>query len=164
MIEGTRFTSKVVRKNLDSVERVFPYVPTIGDRLEEEARACEDLLKQYYLDTIGNVAPVVARRYLEDHLRSRYALDEMCSMSPESLKDWPVEDQRALFAILGDVEGSIGVRLSESTLMITGKSLSGIYFPTEVPSYSCQVCPGERCPSRRAACDEMLAKDYGILN
>ncbi len=52
-------------------------------------------------------------------------------MSPESLKDWPVEDKGALFAILGDVEGSIGVRLSESTLMIPGRSLSGIYLPTK---------------------------------
>jgi predicted transcriptional regulator len=84
-------------------------------------------------------------------------------MSPGSLKDWPIEEQRALFAILGDVEGSIGVRLSESLVMIPSKSLSGIYFPTEVPFYSCQLCPRERCPSRRATYDESAARDYGIV-
>jgi hypothetical protein len=163
LIDGVNFTSKVLRKNLDSAERVFPYVVTIGSELEEEGRACKDLLKQYYLDTIGNVALVGVRRYLEDQFRFRYALDGMSSMSPGSLKDWPIEEQRALFAILGDVEGSIGVRLSESLVMIPSKSLSGIYFPTEVPFYSCQLCPRERCPSRRTTYDESAARDYGIV-
>jgi hypothetical protein len=163
VIDGIRLKSKVLRKNLDDVGRVFPYVVTIGNKLEEEARSCNDLLKQYYLDTIGNVALVTARRYLEDLFRSRYALDGMSCMSPGSLEDWPIEEQRPLFSILGDVEGSIGVRLNQSLLMIPGKSLSGIYFPTEIPFYSCQLCPRKSCPSRKASYDERLAREYGIL-
>ena len=31
-IEGVRFASRVLRKNLEEVERVFPYVITIGDK------------------------------------------------------------------------------------------------------------------------------------
>jgi len=163
VIDGIRLKSKVLRKNLDDVGRVFPYVVTIGDKLEEEARVCDDLLKQYYLDTIGNVALVTARRYLEDRFRSRYALGGISYMSPGSLQDWPIEEQRPLFSILGDVEASIGVRLKKSLLMIPGKSLSGIYFPTEIPFYSCQLCPRKGCPSRRASYDESLAREYGIL-
>jgi len=163
LIDGIRLKSRVLRKNLENVERVFPYVVTIGDKLEAEARSYRDLLKQYYLDTIGNVALVKARTYLEDRFRSRYALDGMSSMSPGSLKDWPIEEQSLLFSILGDVEASIGVRLNQSLLMIPGKSLSGIYFPTEIPFYSCQLCPRERCPSRKASYDETLAREYGIL-
>jgi len=162
-IDGIRLKSRVLRKNLEGVERVFPYVVTIGDKLETEARSCKDLLKQYYLDTIGNIALVTARRYVEDRFRSRYALDGMSSMSPGSLKDWPIEEQRLLFSILGDVEASIGVRLNQSLLMIPSKSLSGIYFPTEIAFYSCQLCPRERCPSRKASYDETLAREYGIL-
>lgn len=163
VIDGIHFKSRVLRKNLNNVERVFPYVITIGDKLEAKARSYKDLLKQYYLDTIGNVALVTARRFLEDRFRSRYALDGMSSMSPGSLKDWPIEDQRLLFSILGDVEASIGVRLNQSLLMIPGKSLSGIYFPTEIPFYSCQLCPRKHCPSRKASYDNTLARDYGIL-
>ena len=162
-IDGICLKSRVLRKNLEGVERVFPYVVTIGDKLETEARSCKDLLKQYYLDTIGNIALVTARRYLEDRFRSRYALDGMSSMSPGSLKDWPIEEQRPLFSILGDVEASIGVRLNQSLLMIPSKSLSGIYFPTEIAFYSCQLCPRKRCPSRKASYDETLAREYGIL-
>ena len=163
VIDGIRLTSKVLRKNVDKLERVFPYVITIGNKLEEKARACEDLLEQYYLDTIGNVALNLARKYLEDHLRSTYALGEVSCMGPGSLHDWPIENQRPLFSILGDVEASIGVRLEENFLMIPTKSLSGIYFPTEIRFYTCQLCPRKNCEARRAAYDENLAKEYGIL-
>jgi hypothetical protein len=162
LIDEIRLTSKILRKHLSKVERVFPYVVTIGDKLEEKARACTDLLKQYYLDTIGNIALVTARRYLEHQLRSRYALDGMSYMSPGSLNDWTIEEQRPLFTILGDVEASIGVRLNESLLMTPSKSLSGIYFPTEIPFYSCQLCPRKKCPSRKASYDERLAREYGV--
>ena len=162
-IDGVRFTSRVLRKNLDNVGRVFPYVVTIGDKLEEKISECEDLLQKYYLDTIGNVALVKTRKYLEDRLQARYAIDGMSYMSPGSLKDWPIEEQRSLFAILGDAEVSIGVRLNESLLMIPRKSVSGIYFPTEISFYSCQICHRERCEGRKARYNEKLAREYGIL-
>jgi len=163
MIDGICLKSRVLRKNLNNVERVFPYVVTIGNRLDEKARAYNDLLKKYYLDTIGNVALATARKYLKDHLRSRYALDGMSYMSPGSLKDWAIEEQRPLFSILGDVEASIDVRLNENLVMIPSKSLSGIYFPTETPFYSCQLCPRKDCPERKDSYDENLAREYGVL-
>ena len=162
-IDGVRLTSQVLRKNLDKVERVFPYVVTIGNKLEEKISECKDLLEKYYLDTIGNVALVKTRESLEDQLRSQYAIDGMSYMSPGSLKDWPIEDQRSLFSILGDAETSIGVRLNESLLMIPRKSVSGIYFPTEITFYSCQLCDRERCVGRKARYNEKLAREYGIL-
>ena len=36
-VGGFRFRSRVLRKNLDGTERVFPYVVTIGEKLEETA-------------------------------------------------------------------------------------------------------------------------------
>lgn len=163
VLEGIRLTSRVLRKNLDTVERVFPYVVTVGDQLETMVRSCKDPLQQYYLDIIGNVALEKARDYLEDRLRSRYALNGISSMSPGSLKDWGIEEQRNLFSILGDVQNSIDVRLNKNLFMIPAKSLSGIYFPTEIRFYSCQLCPRKRCPSRKAGYDENQAREYGIL-
>jgi len=162
-IDGKSFKSRVLRKNLNNVERIFPYVVTIGNRLEETTRACTDLLKKYYLDTIGNVALTATQKYLKDQLRSRYALNGMSCMSPGSLKDWAIEEQRSLFSILGDVESSIGVGLNETLVMIPNKSLSGIYFPTEIPFYSCQLCPRKDCPTRKAPYDENMAGEFGIL-
>jgi len=162
-IDETCLKSRVLRKNLNNVERVFPYVVTIGNRLEEKARACTDLLKKYYLDTIGNVALTSTQKYLKDQFRSRYALNGMSCMSPGSLKDWAIEEQRSLFSILGDVKGFIGVRLNETLVMTPNKSLSGIYFPTEIPFYSCQLCPRKNCLARKAPYDEKLAREYGIV-
>ena len=161
-IDGKSLKSRVLRKNLNNVERIFPYVVTIGNRLEEKTRACTDLLKKYYLDTIGNVALNSTQKYLKDQFRSRYALNGMSCMSPGSLKDWAIEEQRSLFSILGDVKSAIGVGLNETLVMIPNKSLSGIYFPTEIPFYSCQLCHREDCPTRKAPYDEKLAREYGI--
>ena len=161
-IEGTCLKSRVLRKNLNTVERVFPHVVTIGNRLEDTMRACTDLLKKYYLDTIANVCLTATQKYLKEHLRSRYALDGISYISPGSLKDWPIEEQGSLFSILGDVESSIGVRLNETLVMSPNKSLSGIYFPTDIPFYSCQLCRREDCSVRKAPYDETLARDYGI--
>jgi hypothetical protein len=77
-------------------------------------------------------------------------------MSPGSLGEWPLSQQRPLFASLGDVAGAIGVRLSESLLMVPAKSVSGVCFPTEESFESCQLCPREDCPGRRAPYDETL--------
>jgi len=162
IIDGIRFTSRVLRRHMDNVGRVFPFVVTIGSKLEEYARACKDFPKQYDLNTIGNIALLSVRKYLEDHLRSKYALGCISYMSPGSLKDWDLEGQRPLFSILGDVHASIGVCLTETLLMIPTKSLSGIFFPTDIPFYSCQLCPRKSCHSRKATYSERLAIEFGI--
>jgi hypothetical protein len=155
--------SKVLRKNLDQVERFFPYVVTIGPRFETEMRNCPDILKKYYLDIIGTVSLTAARKYLEDHLRASYALGQMAFMSPGSLPDWPLEEQKPLFKLLGDVEGTIGVKLTPSLLMLPTKSVSGIYFPTEITFVSCQLCLRKNCVGRKARYDEERSREYGIL-
>ena len=162
-IDGVRFTSRVLRKNLDEVERVFPYVITIGDKLKEKGSESNDLIKEYYFDVIGNIALSAARRFLEKQLQSRYGLDGMSFMSPGSLTDWPIEEQKPLFSLFGEEETPIGVRLTKSLLMLPAKSISGIYFPTEVSFFSCQLCPRDKCPGRKAAYDNKLAETYGML-
>ena len=164
VIDGRRFNSQVLRKNLDQVERVFPYVITIGAKLGEQQAASTDILESYYLDIIGNIALDSARRHLKRHLKSTFAVEKISSMAPGSLTDWPVEQQAPLFDMLGDVEAAIGVKLSDSLLMLPTKSISGIYFPTEVSFFSCQLCPRERCESRKAKFSPKLAEEYGIKN
>jgi hypothetical protein len=162
IIDGTTLKSAILRKQLDEVERVFPYVMTIGPRLEQRAAESGDYLEQYYLDTIANVALIGSRRHLEKHIRSRYGLEKISRMGPGSLEAWPISEQRPLFSILGDVASAVAVTLTENFLMMPKKSSSGIYFPTEVPFFSCQLCPREKCPSRKAAYDQNKAREYGI--
>ena len=164
LVGGLRLTSQVLRKNLDRVERIFPYAITLGSKLGEKQNACSDILENYYLDCIGNLALTSVQKQLKKHLQSRFALEKMSSMAPGSLSDWPIEEQGPLFKLLGDVEASIGVKLTRSLLMIPAKSISGFYFPTEVSFYSCQLCPRKRCESRKAKYDQTLAGEYGVKN
>jgi len=164
IIEGLRLKSKVLRKNLNPVQRLFPYVVTIGAKLEETFRRISDPLEKYYLDVIGNVALTAARKYLHEHLCTKFALGKISFMSPGSLPDWPLEAQSQLFQLLVDVEGAIGVHLNPSLLMIPTKSVSGIYFQTEVSFLNCQLCQRGNCPGRKARYDENRAREYGILD
>lgn len=163
LIENKRFKSHVLRKNLENIGRVFPFIITIGEALESRSDNSKDILEKYYLDEIGNIALRKARSLFEDHLRKTFALEKVASMSPGSLKDWPIEEQRPLFELLDDAKEALGIRLTASLLMLPRKSLSGIYFPSEATFFSCQLCPRERCDSRKAKFDKKLALEYGII-
>jgi len=58
------------------------------------------------------------------------------------------------------VKDLIGVELTDSFLMIPNESVSGIYFPAEVRFETCQLCPREICPGRRAPYDKNLLQAY----
>lgn len=163
VIDGIPFSSRVLGKNLSRVERVFPYVVTIGPELEAKISETEDLLDKYSLDTIGNVALSEARNRLEEELKARFALDSLSFMSPGSLKDWPMEEQAPLFSLLSGRGKALGVNLNSNLLMIPKKSVSGIYFPTETSFYNCQLCPRSSCQGRKAPYDKELAKEYGVF-
>ena len=161
-IDGTRFTSRVLRINLDSVWRVFPYIATCGRELDELPIPSDDLVRAYCLDAIKRMVLTSAVGYLRDHLAGRYLPGEMSRMSPGALEDWPITQQKELFSLFGDVEGLIGVRLTESFLMVPVKSVSGVLFPSQVRFESCQLCPREVCEGRKAPYDPALAEAYGI--
>lgn len=161
VIAGARFHSRVLRKNLDDVGRVFPVVMTVGPRLEEVADR-SDMLERYYLDGIANLILAEARLQFIRHLCARFGLEKLSWMSPGSLQEWPIEQQRPLFSLLPGVEDRLGVRLTESCLMLPRKSVSGIYFPSETTFFSCRLCPRERCENRKARYNQALVKEYGI--
>ncbi len=91
-----------------------------------------------------------------EYIQQRYRPGRLSRMNPGSLPDWPLHQQTPLFALVGEVEAGIGVRLTDSYLMIPRKSVSGIQFPTEESFESCQLCGREPCPGRRAPYDPSL--------
>jgi hypothetical protein len=163
VIDGVRFDSRVLCVNLEKTHRVFPFLATCGSELYEWTGSQDDMLLRYYADTISEMAMRQASRVVEEHLVERYRLGRTSSISPGSLSDWPIQAQRPLFALLGNTEEAIGVRLSDSLVMVPTKSVSGIRFPTEQSFASCQLCPRQGCPSRQAPYDGALyASRYGL--
>ncbi len=161
-IDGVKFTSRVLRINLHQVERVFPYIATCGTELGEIAVPSNDVMKSFCFEEIKIMVLRSAVDYLSNHLTEHYALGKMSRMSPGAgpLESWPVAQQKELFSLFGDVEELIGVRLTKSCVMVPLKSVSGIYFPTEIKFESCQLCQREKCIGRRVSYDPELAKKY----
>ncbi|MGI5867872.1 MAG: vitamin B12 dependent-methionine synthase activation domain-containing protein [Kiritimatiellia bacterium] len=157
-IDGVTFTSRALRLNLDKAERVFPFVATCGRELDEVRLPQDEFLAAFWWDAIKTSAMRCAVRHLNDHLKTRHLLSRHAAMNPGSgdADVWPIEQQRELFALLGDVKRLIGVELTPSFLMVPNKSVSGILFATETDFRSCQVCRREDCPGRRAPFDRRL--------
>lgn len=156
VVEGTQLSSRVLRVNLDTAQRVFAYVATAGMELQEWADGQQDIVEQFWAEGIMLQAVRTAMVALSEHLQERYRPGRLARMNPGSLTDWPLREQRPLFGLLGDVEQQIGVRLTDSCLMVPRKSVSGIQFPTQESFESCQLCGREVCPGRRAPYDPQL--------
>ena len=149
-IGGVTMASPVLRGQLEGINKVFPYIITVGPALEREAGAQDDLLKQYYLEEMANLALEEAAAWLAAAIEARFGLGPLSSLSPGSLTDWPITEQPKLFSLLGDTEKLVGVRLTDSMLMVPRKSISGIFFPSEEGFSACQLCDREHCPGRKA--------------
>lgn len=156
LADGARLTSRVLRVNLDGINRFFPFVATSGPEAEAWALAQEGVVRRFWADAVNQALLHAAVIALQEHLRERFALGAVSMMNPGSLADWPLREQRTLFSLLGDVRGAVGVELTQSLLMVPTKSVSGIFFPAEETFASCQLCPREVCPNRRAPYDPEL--------
>ncbi len=164
IIDGLVFTSRVLRANLSQLHRVFPFVATCGSELDAWAHSFTDMLTRFYADAIQESALRVAIKYLEAQLLGLYIPEisnqpgglQLAEMNPGSLEDWPIDEQKALFALLGNVGETIGVTLKESMLMQPIKSVSGIYFTSQESYANCQLCPREECSNRRSEYDPTL--------
>jgi hypothetical protein len=157
-VGGVSFTSRTLARNLKSSERIFPLIATCGHEMDEARPANGDMLKEFWWDLIKTDLLGVANRHVTDHLHRKFRLGKTAIMRPGSGDTlvWPIAQQRELFALLGDVEQAIGVRLTDSFLMVPNKTTSGMLFPTEVDFRSCEVCHRENCPSRSAAFDKQV--------
>lgn len=162
IIDGTALRSRILSVHLREVARAFPFVVTCGRELAAWAGAQTDLAARFLAEAIMERALAGASRTLAEELARRYALDRTGTMTPGSLGDWPIEEQVPLFALLGDVEGAIGVRLTDGLMMEPVHSLSGLIFPTAEAFEECRLCPRARCPKRRAPFEERLYEErYG---
>ena len=151
-MDGVTFTSVVMRKNLEDVNRVFPYVTTCGREVLGIEYDNDDLLKKYWLSVIRMDLLRISQRYLLKEIEKNYQMENLSSMNPGSgeMSIWPIEQQQELFSVFGDVQGMIGVELKPSCMMVPDMSVSGIIFATERSYLNCQLCQRANCPDRTA--------------
>ena len=153
-IAGRRFIGKALGV-LESVHRVFPYIVTCGNQMENFDLSPYDFLAPYWLDVLKVQALTVACEALHTYCSEQFGIQKPLSVNPGSgnIDIWPIEQMQDLFAVLGGkayVAARIGVRLTESSLMIPNKTIAGILFTSAELDYeSCAYCERLSCPSRR---------------
>ena len=159
-IENQEFDSKIMSVNLKDVHKVILYIVTCGQELNDWAKENEgDMLENYWLSMIQEETLRQAIDTILKEIDNNYLPGLSSRMNPGSLIDWSITEQRKLFKLLGNPKKEIGVKLTESSLMLPQKSVSGMVYPTETNFENCQVCPRKKCPSRSAAYNPSLLED-----
>jgi len=149
-LEGVAFSSRVLAVNLEGRGRALAFALTSGREIETWAEAyASDALLSYWCDAILEAALLCARERFDAVVTGTMGFEKFSTMSPGSLEDWPISEQGPLFALLGDTQAAVGIRLTDSLLMLPRKSVSGLLFAVEERFESCQLCPREDCPNRR---------------
>ncbi|SJZ59877.1 vitamin B12 dependent-methionine synthase activation domain-containing protein [Selenihalanaerobacter shriftii] len=159
IIDGIEFNSRILSVNFESVQRVFPFIATSGEEIEEWSGQYNDMLESYWIDVIKDMALDAARDALKKHISEFNNPGSISKMNPGSLPEWPISEQEKLFELLEDPTEKIGVKLTSSFLMQPVKTTSGIWFPTETSFKNCQLCSREDCSNREAAYNKNLYKE-----
>lgn len=161
VIDGIKFNSRVLRVNLDKAFKVVTHVITCGVELEEWSNSFDDMFEKFCTDAIMEGVLRSARREFYSKVDEEYHLGHAVNMNPGSLTDWPIQEQKPLFQILGNVEELVGVKLTDSFLMSPVKTISGFRFSKESTYVNCQLCPKDNCPGRKAPYEpDLYEREY----
>lgn len=149
-VGGVEIASSFVREKLLQSPVAYAYLLTCGQEVEEWSRTLTDIVDVFYVDELKKLWLGCAENAVRAEVRKRLAPEApLSSLNPGSLPQWPIEGQRELFRILCDTEGTVGVCLTDSCLMLPPKSISGILFQDHTGHVNCALCPRENCPNRR---------------
>jgi len=157
-IDGVTFHSKVMRSNLEGIGRVFAYSATCGSEIEEWSKSYTDILERFWVDAIKEMTLYFSMEYLLKQVMEKFETEKLGFMNPGSLPDWPVDQQKYLLQVLGDISSMLGVTLTKGSLLIPVKSVTGIIFPSDIGYVNCKLCLKKDCHGRQAPFDPQLYK------
>ena len=152
---GTRMGGPLLRYCLAGVDVAYPFVFTLGPGVDEVIRSQVKPYSMYIADMMANALLASVRRALERHLCTTYQHGAVSKVTPGSLDAWPIAAQRPLLNLLSRTH-DLPVRLEESNMMNPLKSVSGIYFPSDLPFGSCMLCKRDGCIGREYPYDPLL--------
>ncbi len=132
---------------------------TIGNNLEEkvaELFAKNEYPKAIALDAVGTVASKFLSNYIQSLIYQKAKEQNFQTtkyFNPGS-GDWNINQQKNIFRIIP--ADKIGVKLTESYMMVPKKSLSWvigigkeIIIPSKGEGHSCKTCQAENCQFRK---------------
>ena len=153
-VESTRF-ALMARRSSGEKQVVFT-LSTLGEAVDEAIAGDIPLLDKFVLDAVASelaemVAGLVEERWLQEV--GAAGREASARMSP-GYCDWLIRGQSVVFRALD--AAALGVRLTDSFLMIPSKSVSSAaVVADEVPlKVQCLACGRKDCQFRRAATDD----------
>ncbi|MGI6659336.1 MAG: hypothetical protein ACOX4N_08020 [Dethiobacteraceae bacterium] len=149
-IDGVSFTSKVMADNLKEIKKVFLCVMTVGAEIDD----CQELSDNALRDMIKGVALGYVHKFVFDYITDKFGYRDLAMMTPGSLPDWPIVNNKDLFAMIDNVAEDIGVSLNEHYYMLPYNSVSGIIFSSSTGYVNCKLCKNLDCIGRHAPFDQ----------
>ncbi len=155
-VEGTTFeVGAQVCGYLKEATEAALFLCTAGALFSDEAHALNaqgEFLEAYIIDAIGSLTVERAMDKIHKALEEEQAARGMKITNRYSpgYCNWPLKDQRPLFAFVG--ENPTGIALSESCLMHPIKSVSGVIgigTKARRRAYGCLICQNKTCTYRR---------------
>lgn len=155
-VEGTTFeVGAQVCGYLKEATEAALFLCTAGALFSDEAHALNaqgEFLEAYIIDAIGSLTVERAMDKIHKALEEEQAERGMKITNRYSpgYCNWPLKDQRPLFAFVG--ENPTGIALSESCLMHPIKSVSGVIgigTKARRRAYGCVICQNKTCIYRR---------------
>jgi hypothetical protein len=147
-------TGKIVTNSLKKSSSLILFTATIGEKMEhfskqlmKEGHTLEGLI----VDLIGSALVEAVVEHLHRHIEqtaSNLGLNVSNRYSP-GYCNWPVSDQQKLFPLLKG--NDCGIILTESSLMLPVKSVSGVIgigAELKKANYKCNVCSDVNCIMR----------------
>lgn len=147
---------KIIARSLRGSQRYLFFVATAGEEFEEYQKRLKikgDMVRIFIADALGSVIAECAADRMEtaaQRLLDSYGLQRTNRFSP-GYCGWHVSQQHRLFSLFPD-PAPCGVTLTDSSLMIPIKSVSGVIGVGEKVrrlDYSCSLCDFAQCFRRK---------------
>lgn len=141
----------IIAHAMKGADKYAVFTATIGeafDRFIHQLKTEDDMLRVFIADALGSVLAEATVSLLMKQLEKRAAAEGLCISNNYSpgYCDWFLAEQKQLFSLFPD--GSTGITLTDSCLMLPVKSVSGIVaIGREVKrrEYGCTICTMVNC-------------------
>ena len=149
---GTLFNPGVIITHaMKGADTYALFTATLGeafDRFTRQLKEADDILRLFIADALGSVLAEATVALLMKQLGQAAAAEGLSISNNYSpgYCDWCLAEQKQLFSLFP--EGSTGISLTDSCLMLPVKSVSGIVaIGREVKrrEYGCAICKMENC-------------------
>jgi hypothetical protein len=155
-VQGVDFsTGPIISNELKHSTSAAFFAATAGPRLEQwagEVMASGDMMRGYIIDAIASEYVTQASEWLEHRVEEEAGKRgwQISNRYSPGHCDWPVSEQHKLFSFLP--ENFCGITLTESSLMIPIKSVSGVIGlgrDVKRGAFQCAICEFKDCFRRR---------------